>query len=139
MSDAHGQPVIDLSLPEGDSTKLHEASKAVKTEYQASIRWKKLRCRNVIPLPNTSGEGIFILEVAQSLDFDWTWEGAKAFRPKSLDDNGKFSDAAYEEADYQDEILWSGEILEALLGRDVGTTGDGENIPDWAASRPVPR
>ena len=94
-----------LGLPEGSSTDLHEAAKAVRTEYQASVRWKKLRCRNVIPLPSSGGEDIFILEVGKSIEFDWTWEGSTAFAAL---DPGSFSGGNYDES----SSAWSGEVVQ---------------------------
>lgn len=69
---------VQLNLPDGPQRFVEEASEAVKREYRTSVRWKRLRCRNVEPL--TSEPGIFVLEVGHSFEFDWTWEGAIAFR-----------------------------------------------------------
>ena len=69
---------VRLNLPDGQQRFVDEATEAVKREYRSSVRWKRLRCRKVEPLPDQPG--IFILEVGHSLDFDWTWEGAVAFR-----------------------------------------------------------
>ena len=55
---------------------------------------------------------VFVLDVGSSVDFDWTWEGAVAFKPKSIDDFGILSDFALENTVHNDEIVWSGEILE---------------------------
>jgi hypothetical protein len=48
--EVNGSVSSGLGIPEGSSSDLHEAAKAVRTEYQASVRWKKFRCWNVIPL-----------------------------------------------------------------------------------------
>jgi superfamily I DNA/RNA helicase len=96
---------ISLNLPEGSTAYLNEAARAVKTEYQASVRWKKLRCRNVIPLPSSGGEDIFILEVGQSIEFDWTWEGSTAFTT--------FDPASFSGSDYEEQSsAWSGEVVQ---------------------------
>jgi len=50
----------------------------------------------------------FRLELGQSVEFDWTWEGATAFRPINFD---KFSMLA-NEPDENQEGLWSGELVE---------------------------
>ena len=55
---------------------------------------------------------MFVVHVGSSVEFDWTWEGAVAFRPKSIDDFGMLSDFALENTVFNDEIVWSGEILE---------------------------
>jgi hypothetical protein len=52
------------------------------------------------------------VHVGSSVEFDWTWEGAVAFRPKSLDDNASLLNFSHEDAAYEDEILWKGEVLE---------------------------
>jgi hypothetical protein len=96
---------IGLGLPEGSTTYLNEAAKAVRTEYQASVRWKKLRCRNVIPVPSSGGADIFILEVGQAIEFDWTWEGSTAF---SSFDPANFSGGDFEES----SSAWSGEVVQ---------------------------
>ena len=103
---------VEFRLPEADRKLLNDAAVAVRQEFRDCSKWKRLRCRKVSIFAERDRGTIYVVDVGGSVEFDWTWEGAKAFRPKSLDDNGKFSDAAYEEVDYQDEILWSGEILE---------------------------
>ena len=46
---------------------------------------KRLRRRNVTLVSEQKGEAIYVLEVGQSVDFDWTWEGAVAFRAVDAD------------------------------------------------------
>lgn len=72
---------ISLNLPDGQQQLFADATEAVRKEYRSSVRWKRLRCRKVEPLTDQAGENIFVLEIGQSLEFDWTWEGAIAFRP----------------------------------------------------------
>lgn len=96
---------IDLGLPEGSASDLHEAAEAVKTEHQGSVRWKKLRCQNVIELPPTEGEAIFILEVGRALEFDWTWEGSTAV---SAYDPDRFTGGNFDE----NSVTWSGEVVQ---------------------------
>lgn len=105
QTDTIAQGKIDLALPEGNGTDLQEAAKAVKNEHQGSVRWKKLRCQNVVPLPVTDGEAIFILEVGRALEFDWTWEGATAF---SAFDPDSFTGTNYNE----NTVAWSGEVVQ---------------------------
>jgi len=103
---------VEFSLPEADTKLLGDAAVAVRQEFRDCSKWKRLRCRKVSIFAERDRGTIYVVDVGGSVEFDWTWEGAKAFRPKSLDDNGKFPDAAYENAGYDDEILWAGEILE---------------------------
>ena len=103
---------VEFGLPDADRKLLDDAAVAVRQEFRDCSKWKRLRCRKVSIFAERQRGTIYVVNVGCSVEFDWTWEGARAFRPKSLDDNGKFPDAAYEDADYEDEILWSGEILE---------------------------
>lgn len=94
-----------LGLPEGNPAHVQEAANAVKHEYQGSIRWKKLRCRNVIAMPRVGGEAIYILEVGHSIELDWTWEGSTAF---SMFDPDRFTGGEYRE----DLSTWGGEVVQ---------------------------
>jgi hypothetical protein len=71
----------NLNLPAGPQEFFDAAAEAVRREYRSSIRWKRLRCRKVEPLVGDGGNTLFVLEVGHSIEFDWTWEGAVAFRP----------------------------------------------------------
>ncbi|QDV43871.1 ATP-dependent RecD-like DNA helicase [Stieleria neptunia] len=115
MPFAEFQPVryeSRLGLPEGGVQQLKDAAAAVRQEYRDGSRWKRLNCNRVSIFAEKDRGTIFVVHVGSSVEFDWTWEGAQAFRPKSLDDDESYSDRFYEEADYEDAILWSGEIVE---------------------------
>lgn len=101
----------DLGLPTGDSTKLNDAATAVRQEYRDSSRWKRLACHRVSIFAERDRGTIYVVHVGASVEFDWTWEGAQAFRPTSLDDGNNESDRANAPLD-EDEVLWSGEIVE---------------------------
>ncbi len=101
-----------LGLPKGNDQHLKDAAVAVHQEYRDGSRWKRLNCHRVSIFAEKDRGTIFVVHVGSSIEFDWTWEGAKALRPKSLDDNERYSDHFYEEADYNDDIVWSGEIVE---------------------------
>ena len=102
----------ELGLPNGDDQQLKDAATAVRQEYRDGSRWKRLKCRKVSIFAERDRGTVYVVHVGTSVEFDWTWEGATAFRPNSLDDDESFSDQFYEEADYEDQIVWSGEILE---------------------------
>jgi len=70
----------DLRLPPGDPKLFDNAAEAVRHEYRNSVRWKRLRCRDVARLAGHEENPIFVLDVGQSVEFDWSWEGAIAFR-----------------------------------------------------------
>ena len=110
----------NLNLPDGPPEFLKDAAEAVRREYRSSVCWKRLRCRGVERLPGRSSDALFVLEVGHSLQFDWTWEGAVAFRPE---EPGKFNG----ELDATDDFagppsgdaparsrpgVWSGEVVE---------------------------
>ena len=100
-----------LHLPAGDDELLKDAAAAVRQEYRDCSKWKRLRCRKVSIFAERDRGTVYVVHVGSSVEFDWTWEGAVAFRPKSLDDHGLISKFSYEDA-FQDEILWKGEVLE---------------------------
>jgi hypothetical protein len=107
----------NLFLPECTQDWVAEGREAVKSEYRSSVKWKRLRCRNAAPLGGQADGSIFVLEVGHSIEFDWTWEGAIAFRP--VDVNGFNGDI-----DGMDDFIstlseqparasvWSGEVVE---------------------------
>lgn len=109
---------IALDLPKGSQTHLADAAKAVRKEYRSSVRWKKLRCRSVSPLTKNPGETIFVLEVGQSIEFDWTWEGAVAFRPHRVNDfQGDVDLSGFLAGNNEDvspdrSLIWCGEVVE---------------------------
>ncbi|MEL7499222.1 MAG: AAA domain-containing protein [Planctomycetota bacterium] len=97
---------------EGTGLQIGDAAKAVREEYQNGTRWKRLHCRRVSVFSERDRGTVFVIHVGSSFEFDWTWEGAIAFRPKSIDDFGMLSNVALENTVYNDDIVWSGEILE---------------------------
>ncbi|QDV81650.1 AAA domain-containing protein [Planctomycetes bacterium TBK1r] len=101
-----------LGLTEGHDQQLKDAAAAVRQEYRDGSRWKRLNCHRVSIFAEKDRGTLYVVHVGASVEFDWTWEGAQAFRPKSLDDDESYSDRFYEEADYEDAIVWSGEIVE---------------------------
>src|ERR1700723_1797913 len=76
---------VEFDFPTTQSDDLANAAEAVKREYRSSVRWKRLRCRSVTLVSKTNAEAIYVLEIGQSVEFDWTWEGATAFRPVDID------------------------------------------------------
>ncbi|MBL8812943.1 MAG: AAA family ATPase [Planctomycetaceae bacterium] len=102
----------DLGLPSSSEHRLTDAAAAVRQEFRDSSRWKRLSCRKISIFAERDRGAVFVVHVGRSVEFDWTWEGARAFCPASLDENPVYSDRVYEEAEYEDEIVWSGEIVE---------------------------
>jgi superfamily I DNA/RNA helicase len=104
----------ELVLPDASPELVASASDAVRQEYRASVRWKRLRCRDVAPVLQRQDEAIYVLEVGQAIEFDWTWEGAVAFRPLDIDE---FDGDADTTADFAPSAngsgaVWSGEVVE---------------------------
>ncbi len=91
---------------------LRSPAKAVRQEYHDSSQWKRLRCHRVSLFSERERGTVFVVHVGSSVEFDWTWEGAVAFKPRSIDDFEMLSDLALENTVHDDEIVWSGEILE---------------------------
>ena len=105
---------IELGLPPGDDAFLNDAKTAVRQEFRDCSKWKRLRCRKVSIFAERDRGTVYVVDVGSAVEFDWTWEGAVAFRPKSLDDSpdNKRTDFDYENASYEEDSIWSGEIVE---------------------------
>ncbi len=69
-----------------------------------------MRCRKVSIFAERDRGIVYVVHVGSSIEFDWTWEGAVAFRPPSLDHEGIFNDVHVESL--TEDAVWSGEILE---------------------------
>ncbi len=91
---------------------MHDAGKAVRQEFRDCSKWKRLRCRKVSIFSERDRGTVYVVHIGRSVEFDWTWERAIAFRPMSLDDQGLFNDFEMEDAAYEEQVVWSGEILE---------------------------
>ncbi|EMI18820.1 ATPase AAA [Rhodopirellula maiorica SM1] len=102
--------VSEFDLPSGDELLLKDAATAIRQEFRDCSKWKRLRCRRVSIFAERDRGVVCVIHLGSSVEFDWTWEGAKAFRPKMFDEDA--SDFAYEQADVDDGVDWSGEILE---------------------------
>ena len=100
-----------LHLPATDDQLLKHAAKAVRQEYRDCSRWKRLSCRHVSIFAERDRGTVWVVHVGSAVEFDWTWEGAIAFRPKSFDD-AFFSMHSHDDVTFEDEIVWKGEVLE---------------------------
>ena len=100
------------SLRAESKLSLEESAKAVRQERRDCSKWKRLQSRRVSVFSERNRGTVFVIHVGSSVEFDWTWEGAVAFRPKSIDDFGMLSDFALENTVHNDQAVWSGEILE---------------------------
>jgi superfamily I DNA/RNA helicase len=108
---------IHIDLPTAPHSYLADAQQAIKREYRDSTKWKLLRCRKVSVLSKSDSGTIFVLHVGHSVEFDWTWEGALAFRPVHIEGDRPenrtlFDRDATEDHEESDSILWTGEVLE---------------------------
>ena len=87
-----------------------DASAAIRSEYRISVREKRLRCLEWEKVSEREGGSIYALKVGRSVEFDWTWEGAIAYRPgASIDDA---SDGVSADGADGDEMYWCGEVVE---------------------------
>lgn len=103
---------VELNLPPGDTELLRDAGKAVRQEFRDCSKWKRLRCHKVSIFSERDRGTVYVVHIGRSVEFDWTWEGAVAFRPLSMDDQGLFNQFEIENAAYEEQVVWSGEILE---------------------------
>ena len=129
---AHALASFPSELQLGNSSvDLKDPAKAVRREYRDCSQWKRLQSRRVSVYAERDRGTVFVIHVGSSVDFDWTWEGAVAFRPKSIEDLGMLSDFALENSVHNDEIVWSGEILEVdeQNGCLFVSVSDPESIP----------
>jgi superfamily I DNA/RNA helicase len=104
----------DLRFPSPEIPLYEDAAEAVKREYRASVKWKRLTCHSVEKIISPSGDILFIVSVGHTLEFDWTWEGAVAFRPVSISDflkNPTFTEQHIDDPEVTTAI-WAGEIVE---------------------------
>ena len=107
---------IDLNLPDSNKSVLCEASQAIKREYQDSAKWKRLKCRKAEEAGRSGSATVFRLEIDHAIEFDWTWEGATAFRPNVLREfeegllDGSSKDSCTQATD--EAVRWTGEVLE---------------------------
>jgi superfamily I DNA/RNA helicase len=106
----------ELNLPAGTDVNLDEARKAIRREYRDSSKWKRLRCRKVKEISESESGTIYELEIGHAVEFDWTWEGAVAFRPLLVKEFEEAQADLYQhgslEPDVDDSIVWTGEVLE---------------------------
>lgn len=107
---------MEWQLPNGNQEHLDSARKAIRREFRDASTWKRLRCRKVKKSSESDSGTIYELEIGHSVEFDWTWEGAVAFRPIQLDAFESDHSTLYQHGslhpDVEDSILWSGEVLE---------------------------
>ncbi len=106
---------IELDLPNCDGF-IEDARSAVRCEFRDSVKWKRLQCRNVKLFSESESGNIYELTIGHLIEFDWTWEGAIAFRPVVLKEceehQEAFVDNCYDAPEIDDSIVWSGEVLE---------------------------
>lgn len=106
---------VEIDLPDAEPPACRDAAAAVHQEYRDSARWKRLTATKVTVLAERDRGVLFVVHLDKAVEFDWTWEGATAFCPRWLDQDPRFQNHTYEEADYEDDDLWSGEIVEVDL------------------------
>jgi hypothetical protein len=107
---------IELNLPAGSDQNFEDARKAIRREYKDSSKWKQLLCRRVRKVSKCEAGTIYELEIGHAIEFDWSWEGAIAFRPlqpKEFEEHPTDINLPDElDPDIDNSIVWSGEILE---------------------------
>ncbi len=100
-----------LGLPAAGPELIEQSARAVRQEYRDCSKWKKLTCEKVSVVAESDRGIVHVVHVEGAVDFDWTWEGAIAFRPRS--ESGLIDTQAYAAPEVVEQSsLWSGEILE---------------------------
>jgi hypothetical protein len=97
---------VTLNLPVPDPSPLGDAAFAIKSEYRASVLKKRLRCLQWNPVTERDSGAIYSLRVGRAVEFDWTWEGAIAYRPGGAIDDDSGPGPA------EEEMYWRGEVVE---------------------------
>jgi AAA domain len=101
---------VRFDLPVPPTCPIEDASAAIKHEYRISVRKKRLRCLEWERVSDRDEGSIYALKVGRTVEFDWTWEGALAYRPgASMDDSS--DDVSVEESG-EEEMYWCGEVVE---------------------------
>ncbi|MEZ5943948.1 MAG: AAA domain-containing protein [Planctomycetaceae bacterium] len=107
---------VNLNLPLADETDFESARQAIRREFRDAAKWKRLRCQNVKVVSESETGTVYELEIGHAVEFDWTWEGAVAFRPLLLTELESSQATLFEngsiDPDVDDSIMWSGEVLE---------------------------
>ena len=99
-----------LGLPPATADLIEQSARAVRQEYRDCSKWKKLTCEKVSVVAESDRGIVHVVQVEGAVDFDWTWEGAIAFRPRS---EGLVDAQDYAAPEVVEQsALWSGEILE---------------------------
>jgi superfamily I DNA/RNA helicase len=99
-----------MRFPQPSPDALMDAASAIKQEYRTSVRKKRLTCLAWESIGVQEAGAIFALRVGRSVELDWTWEGAIAYRPSEAIDDSSDSTSA-RDADDQD-MYWCGEVVE---------------------------
>lgn len=63
---------MELGLPVADGRLLDDAAVAVREEYRACSKWKRLRCRKVSIFAERERGTVYVVHVGSSVEFDWT-------------------------------------------------------------------
>ncbi|QDV78929.1 AAA domain-containing protein [Botrimarina mediterranea] len=105
----------EIDLPAGDDSRLSQATEVVLRELEATTRWKRLRCHEVVRHSRTEAGVIHELRVGNAMEFDWTWEGAQALRPASLqafEQAASTATPACDGSELSDDAVWLADVLE---------------------------
>lgn len=101
-----------LGLPTGNEQLLRDAAAAIEQEFRDSSRWKQLTCKKISVFAERDRGTVHMVHVGKKVEFDWTWEGARAFCPNSLAQGNRFAERYFDELDHDEDHVWSGEIVE---------------------------
>ena len=115
---------IERQFPAAAAIHLPAVQKAIRRDYVDASKWKQLNCTNVSLFAEHKRGTVFVIQVGQSVEFDWSWEGATAFQPVksaqteflgAIDADGHFDHThptSQKEQAANNALRWSGEIVE---------------------------
>ncbi len=78
---------VSLPVPISSTSKFEDAATAIEHEYRSSVQKKRLRCLGWEHVTEREDWSIYSLKVGRSVEFDWTWEGATAYRGVAAPDD----------------------------------------------------
>ncbi len=114
MKDGYEEPAsfpITIDLPESTLRGFRQACNAVKQEYEASAKTLKLKILEVLPISDDTSGRVYALLVGTALDFDWTFEGAIAYRSNRILEIEAESNVVNDMDSDRSKYEWYGEVL----------------------------
>ncbi len=117
---------IEFHLPAPNDDLLADARTAIRREYRDSVKWKRLRCRNVSVLSETEKGTVFILKSATQSSLIGHGKAQSPFVHLLLkefaEDADSFVTSDDQDLDIDDSIIWkekSSKLMKPRVGSSV--------------------